>query len=176
MLFAPLRLWLDSSKNIYRCSWGRLITCQILVEDRIFLEFRMLFWHWRWDVLSKLARGRPSGEARSRRRPRKRKERKPRNLTWRLFGVLRSFRVTQFHLRVDTGDYVWNSYLYPLVYGLYGQRGVVQVNFSGDTELLLLVENRIIKMLRAFIFYPKPNINNYGNVIRKITRSRNTVH
>ena len=65
--------------------------------------------------------------------------------------VMRTFRVTQWEMDVDTGDYVWNAWLYPVGHWMSKGNRHIRVNFRGENEWLLTVENRLYRIVYALI-------------------------
>ncbi|MBT8304412.1 MAG: hypothetical protein KJP09_08075 [Bacteroidia bacterium] len=65
--------------------------------------------------------------------------------------VMKSFKVREFLIDVDTGDCIYNSKLYPVAALLNYRYGGCHVNFQGRNQLVLRIENRPIYILRSFI-------------------------
>lgn len=66
--------------------------------------------------------------------------------------VIKTFKVRQFQLDIDTGDCISNSKLYPVFAFLNFYKGHhFDVNFEGRNSVLLSVENRPIRIIRSFI-------------------------
>lgn len=66
-------------------------------------------------------------------------------------ALIKSFKVNRFHLRLDTGDPIWNAWLFP-AFALWRSRGAdVAVQFVGGTTLSLDIENSVHRMAGALI-------------------------
>lgn len=66
--------------------------------------------------------------------------------------IFRSFKIKSFMVNLDTDDYVLNGYLFPLFYYLGRKGNHLKINFQGNLEINIIVENRLYKILRAIIF------------------------
>ena len=66
------------------------------------------------------------------------------------FRIINTFRVTKWHLAVDTGDHTHNARLYPLNF-LPGNFNHLHVNFRNESYLLLKIRNRPWKIINAFL-------------------------
>jgi len=65
--------------------------------------------------------------------------------------ILKSFKVREFLIDIDTGDCIYNAKLYPVAALLNYRFGGCHVNFQGRNQLVLRIENRPIYILRSFI-------------------------
>ena len=64
-----------------------------------------------------------------------------------LRDVLKTFTVRKLNLDVDTGDFVLNAQLTPVVVLLNQGPAQIQVNYSGRTNLWIEVENQLIRLI-----------------------------
>lgn len=93
---------------------------------------------------------RSTGKKKTVRRKRSpRKKMNARRFIKKMLRVLRTFRITQYELAIDTDDYVLNAQLYPLNFLPYA-KGHLLVNFNNENYLALTVRNRPWKILYAF--------------------------
>ena len=65
--------------------------------------------------------------------------------------VLKSFKIKQFYLNLDTGDCICNAKLYPIVAFLNHYEGNFHINYQGSNQLVLVLENRPIRIIKSFI-------------------------
>jgi len=65
-------------------------------------------------------------------------------------AIIRSFDVKYFYVNLDTDDYVMNAWLYPLATLLSNENRRLSINFLGEVELRLKIENSLQRMLRAY--------------------------
>lgn len=68
-----------------------------------------------------------------------------------LYRILSSFRVKQFLLQMDTGNFIMNAKLYPVFYVLNQRYGGFQINFEGNNQLVLQFQNRPIHIIKSII-------------------------
>ena len=64
--------------------------------------------------------------------------------------VAKTFRVSEFRLAIDTGDYIRNAQLYPLNFLPHGYQHLF-VNFNDENFLVLKIINRPWKILYGFL-------------------------
>lgn len=67
------------------------------------------------------------------------------------WAVGRTFRLRTCEVDLDTGDYVLNAYLYPVFARLTRRNCRLRVGFNGKTHVRIRVENRLYRMLFAFL-------------------------
>jgi len=65
--------------------------------------------------------------------------------------LLKTFKVKHFVLNIDTGDCIYNAKLYPIFALLNYRIGHFKINFIGNNQLKLHLENRPIYILKSFI-------------------------
>lgn len=75
---------------------------------------------------------------------------KIRQLLKKAVRIIKTFRVTEWRLAVDTGDHTRNAQLYPLNF-LPGTFRHLQINFRDENYLVLKIRNRPWKILYAFL-------------------------
>lgn len=147
LLFAPITININTWKNDYYIRmWGLGAASLILVEDNPIIRMQVFF--WRKDFY-------PLQTNRKPKKPKKkRKTRKvQKKFEWKfVLRMLKTFRVQQFRLELDTDDYVTNAYLYPLFYFASRPQRQLSVNFEGKTNLLIKIENRLSRIVRVFLF------------------------
>ena len=68
----------------------------------------------------------------------------------KLIRVLKTFRVTEWQLAVDTGDHTVNAQWYPMNFLPYTYKNL-QINFIDENYLVLKMRNRPWKIVFAFL-------------------------
>jgi hypothetical protein len=70
----------------------------------------------------------------------------------KMMNVLGSFQFKVFRLHIHTGDYPLNGLLFPFFFCLSKWSGKdFQVNFDNRNELVMHVENSVIRIIRAYL-------------------------
>jgi len=69
----------------------------------------------------------------------------------RFFKILRTFKIKQLFINMDTGNCILNAKLYPLFALLNYTAGNFHINFQGRNQFVLLVKNRPIDIIKSFI-------------------------
>lgn len=145
LLLAPLQLEIDTRKPAATIKWISIGSAAIWYDEEWWLSFRVFFFHKTIRLASMKAKPKKITGRRV-----KKTKRKPKGILKKMIRVLRSFRVMEWRLAVDTGDYALNAQLYPLNFFCRLQQQLV-VNFSGENYLYLRIQNRPAKMLYAFL-------------------------
>ena len=155
LLLAPIQLVINSKRDIYRIVWKGVAGAELIpVPGNLLLRFNILFWRKEIDAMAELARQQDKPKA-----PEKKKKKKGRSKGWLSFKkikrkgirLLKSCNVKALRLNIDTHDYIYNSYLYPIFYLLDRGKKRLSINYTGESEVLLVVENRLYRMLIALI-------------------------
>jgi len=65
--------------------------------------------------------------------------------------LLKVFKIKQFYVDVDTGNFTNNAKLYPLFAFLNYKVGGFHINFEGRNHLVLKIQTRPIHLINSFI-------------------------
>lgn len=69
----------------------------------------------------------------------------------RVLKVVRTFKTVRFLINIDTGDCILNAKIYPLFALLNYSGSNCHVNFQGRNQLVLILKNRPINIIKSFI-------------------------
>lgn len=151
IMIAPLELRINSAKDQYLLSWKGIAKVEwIPAPDDILIRSKIFFWESIYHPLTAMpTKKKVAADPES--------SRKKKRWTWRkwsrrIIRVLKSFQVKAFRVNLDTGDYVYNSYLYPIFWMLNQGNSRLQINYNGESEILLVVQNRLYRILKALLF------------------------
>ena len=129
LLFIPVVLLVNTKSNQYYIHLQGLAKLNVEPhkEDLIKIKLKVLFlnfsfYPWKKDIKSQTA-----------------------------YKLLKSFKVKQFLLNIDTGNCITNAKLFPVFYFLNYKIGRFNINFDGKNELVLCLRNRPIYILKSFI-------------------------
>ena len=154
LLFAPISLNIDSRKNKYLINWGGLGNLTLIPDkEEWFFNFKIGFWKKKIFLSSLIERQRRKDEKES--EPGKKKK-KTKISFFKTRRKIRRF-VTSFNVRVcrinlDTDDYYWNALLIPVVQLVNkGNLHRIVINFKNKNDVLLIIENRLIKVLYSIL-------------------------
>ncbi len=152
ILIAPLELHINSTKNQYQLRWGRVARIEWLpAPDDILIRLKILF---REKVYHPLTRA-PKKKIKTEDKSKSTKQKKGWSLKkWKrkIINLLNSFQVEKFRVNLDTGDYVYNSYLYPIFWMMNKGDTQLNINYSGESEILVVIKNRLYRILKALLF------------------------
>jgi len=150
LLFSPIQLKIDTRRQSYFLGWWGVGKARLLpVTDDLVIQLRIFFWKKHFHLLK--------AHPKKKEKEKEKKSKKSQKINFSKYKrkglrLLKSFEVKAFRLNLDTDDYVQNSYLYPVFYFLSNDQRQLTINYTGESELLLVVENRLYKILIAFFF------------------------
>jgi len=150
LLFARLVIDLDSDVNIYKLSFGRLMSGRIVWEmDSIWIKLIIL--GWRKDI-NVLKPSKPRTKVPAKKPTKKVNRGKFTSPSFKkIFGVINSFRLKKCNISIDTGNMPLNGILYPLFYMLSNKiNKKIGINFWGENLLIVRIENTLARMLWAY--------------------------
>lgn len=146
LLLSPLQLEIDSRESQARIKWASIGNATIWYDDDWWLGFRVLFFQRKIRLSSMKAKPKHGAAA----RPVKKVKKKRKGLLRKMIRVLQTFRVKEWRLAVDTGDFTFNAQAFPLNY-FPGFRNHLQINFNDENYLFIRIWNRPIRVLFAFL-------------------------
>lgn len=148
LLLLPIVVFIDTKTNQYHIKIKGLIKASFEKhEDEIFrIRLNILFINFYIYPLRK--KKNLIEKKNTKIKPSKSKKQIP---IIRFFKILRTFKVEQFFINIDSGNYILNAKLYPLFAFLNYRTGNFHINFQGQNELKLLIKNRPIYIIKSFI-------------------------
>jgi hypothetical protein len=155
LLFLPFRLLIHSAHDVYLVQWGPLHAGLYFAEGHVRYRVHLPFWTKEGGFSELLE---PHG-----RKPRPARPHQRRATRWRppILTLLRTFRVQHFRWVLDTGDPLWNAWLYPLFH-LIRQRGhAVSISFTGRNEVELIMSNNLYRVLKAVLLHRPTKTNDH---------------
>ena len=150
LLFSPIELKLDTRSHTYFLHWKSIGQARLkMVPDDLIIQLRILFWKKDFHPLEY----KPKKKEKKTKKAKKKKPGKMNFSKWKRKGVrlFKSFTIKSFRLNLDTDNYLYNSYLYPVFYFLNKGKKQWNINYQGEFEFVLIVQNRLYKMLIAML-------------------------
>lgn len=148
LLWMPIVLKIDTATNEYYLQFKGLAKVSVLGDEKEVIKIRLdvLFTHFNLFPLRKRTRKKKHIE-----KPQKKKKKWTVAKGQKALRVIRTFKVKQLVLEMDTGDYVLNAKLYPLFFMLNSYHGYYAINFKNRNRLALQIENRPIHLIKSII-------------------------
>ena len=147
-LFAPLELQIDTRTPRASVRWVSIGLVMVLYEkEKWWLKMSLGFFHKQWDLEKLIVRRKKKIKAAPsihRKRPNRRVRLK------KVLNVIKTFRVIEWELAIDTDDVVRNAWLYPLNFFPRARRHV-NINFAGENFLAIKIRNAPWKLAYAFL-------------------------
>jgi hypothetical protein len=148
LLIAPLFVGIDSRSNTYAIWMPGLINIRFEADEKEIFKAKvvLLFIRFHFYPLNYLGKVKRSRADRQRRKKSNKLKRLRQSLSF-----IKSFKVERFYLDMDTGDLLLNARLYPLFGLLNYNHGNIHINFEGRNDIVLLIKNRPINIIKSFI-------------------------
>lgn len=158
ILFAPIIIYMNTERHVYFFHMVGFLKVQPLWNDGgLRLGISLPVHRFEIDLLKK----------RKKKKKAKPKEREKSKKGWkavkptkdRILAVIKSFKIKQFKLSLDTGDYVTNALLVPAFYAANAKGIQATINFQGESHILLEISNTVWTIGRAYLTPRKRQIN-----------------
>ena len=146
LLLLPIDIVISSVDNEYFVNFGKLARADIEKDEDyiVRISLKTFFTKFNFYPLQ-----------RKKAKKAKSKPRKKRTFKWshmnKAVSLIRSFEVRHFFLNIDTGNCITNAKIYPVFAFLNFWGGNFQVNFIGENQVDLHLQNRPYKIIKSFI-------------------------
>ncbi len=150
LLLVPIILSINTQKNDYYIQLKGLAKANFEPHEEELLRiklkvFFMTFYFYPIDEYYKRKRVKKLKSKKHKTKSRKRLS------LYKGLQVLKTFKVKQFVIDMDTGDVVKNAKLYPAFAFLNYHVGGFNINFQGRNQLAVRLQNRPIDIIKLFI-------------------------
>jgi len=145
----PMVLYIDTAKNNYYLQLKGLAKANLLTDETeiIKVKLKVLFFNF---YIYPFKPKKTSVKVKKTKKKTAKKSAKQIGIK-KIIKLIKTFKVKQFRMDVDTGDYIANAKLYPLFTLLNYKYGGFHVNFEDRNTMLLSLENRPIRIIKTFI-------------------------
>ena len=152
ILFSRLLIEIDSTLNLYRVRYGRLMAGDVVfVNNKVQLMLTFILWK---KIIDLKINNEPA-EKKERiyvGNNKTTKDLSGTKIASKILHVLRSFKVTKCLISIDTGNMPLNGILFPYFYLISVRtKKCIKINFWGENKIILQIENSLARMLWAFV-------------------------
>ncbi len=144
----PVIVKIDTDTGEYFIQFKGLAKASILGDEQELIKIKLNVLFMNFDLF-------PLRKKFSRKKKLKEPEKKKKKWTvvkgQKAFRILRSFKVKKLVLEMDTGDFVLNAKLYPVLFFMNRFNGSYAINFENRNRLALHLENRPIRIIKSII-------------------------
>lgn len=138
----------DTRQPIAMIKWVTLGSARIWYDEEWWVSMRIPFLQRTWK-LTELMKKRSKKVVPGKKREKPQRLKKSR-LIKKMLCVLKTFKIRQWKIAIDTGDPIRNAQLFPVNF-FPGAGEHVIVNFYAENYLVLEISNRPLKMIIAFL-------------------------
>ncbi len=153
VLLTPLTIKIDTTDNIYQVKLAGLVKAWPGWEhDTFCLHVKVPLKHFR--ITRFRSKKKTEGVTEKEKKaiePKKKKDKSGEVSATRVLSVLKSFKLKDFRLEMDTDDYVANGQLYPLFWWINQQGLNCSINFNGHNHLSLVARSSLMRMGMAWL-------------------------
>jgi hypothetical protein len=149
LLFLPLELVINTIQNQYYIKAGAIARARFAIDENYLfrIELKAMGIPHTIYPLKKKKRLKKDSEPEKK----KRASRFKRSYINTAMRLIRSFELKRFSLYLDTGNCITNAKLFPVFAFLNYKGADFQVNFKGNNQLHLHLQNRPIRIIKSFI-------------------------
>ena len=163
LLIAPIKIRVDSEEELIWLGWNNWLNARLSKATDCGVLIRVPGWKklYKTEELARLG-GKQSGKEMKRKQRKRAKKHSISNglVLEDLLRMIRSIRITELRINMDTGDYIWNAWLVPVVSGIRWYTGHdTRVNFIGKQEFRLVAEVKAVNLLWNWLRPRFSNIN-----------------
>ncbi len=146
LFFAPLFIEINTASGLFRIRFHQLASATLLFNGKsILVEIKVFGWTKQYNLSD-------SQPKKSKPIIHQKKRKRASISVSTIRELMKSFRIKRFFLRLDTGDMPLNGILYPVFLLLNKKYKLdISINFLNNNILILQIENRIARILRAFV-------------------------
>ncbi|MFI5133127.1 MAG: hypothetical protein ACHQEB_02270 [Chitinophagales bacterium] len=146
MLISPILIQIDTRIPKAELRWVSIGKILLWHEEEWWLSFQVFFFRKK----IRLAAIKTTTTKIGKEPGKKKRKLKMIQLLKKMIRVMKTFRVIEWQLGIDTGDYVRNAWLYPLNF-LPDSRGHMQINFRDENYFFIRIKNHPWKILYAYL-------------------------
>lgn len=146
LLFIPIQLYINTTTNQYFARVGYLAKANLEGDTKEILRFRIRAFGYQFFLYPLKKKKHRKKIAKPKKKTKKKKLK-----TRRLVQILNAFKLNAFELNVDTGNYVTNAKLYPVIGFANHHFANCQINYKGINYLVFDIRSRPFTILRSFI-------------------------
>jgi hypothetical protein len=149
ILLSPLEFKIDTRVPVIMIRWKAIGSAALIFEnEEWWLKIRVLFFSKKWNLIRMFLPARKRQKKIN--KIRRKKKRSERERIFKFFKIFRTFQVVQWEVAFSADDYEKNAYWYWLnFFPLTRQH--VHINFMDENYLILIIKNRIGRIVYAFI-------------------------
>ena len=143
LIFSPIIIQFDTRVPKAELRWISIGKVLLWYEGEWWLSFRILFFRKKISLASI--------SISPKKIEKKRRQKTNRALLLRkMFRVLKIFRIQEWQLSIDTGNYLYNAWLYPVNFLPYSY-GHLYINFNNENYFFIKVRSSPWKMIYAYL-------------------------
>jgi len=148
VLWARIVVCINSYHNLYYLSLGGLIKAEpIEVKNRILVRISLPLYSFWIDPFRSEKKIQSTGKKSSVSKDKTGRSMKMSFYLKSAIEIVKTFSFRQLIVDVDTGDFVFNAKLTPILIALNQYGAQFQVNYNGDINIWIEFENRLVRFL-----------------------------
>lgn len=143
IIFSPIIIQVDTRVPKAELRWISIGKVVFWYEAEWWLSFRILFFRKKIRLASITVSPKKIEKKR-------RQKTSKISLLRKMLKMLRAFRIQEWQLSIDTGNYLYNAWLYPVNFLPYSY-GHLHINFNNENYFFIKVRSSPWKMIYAYL-------------------------
>lgn len=146
ILLAPLFVFISTSESRYEAGLRGILTASLKFNGVDIPEVNIKVFFIKFNIPIFKPRDKKEEEKSKKRVKKKKKKLSGKKIHFFIklgWKILKSFKIKQLKLNIDTGDVINNAYLVPVFSMVYKERIKLSINYKNQNELILHFENNI---------------------------------
>tara|TARA_R110001583_G_scaffold17310_5_gene70163 strand:- start:10141 stop:10641 length:501 start_codon:yes stop_codon:yes gene_type:complete len=148
LLLVPINLVINTNTNEYYLQLKGLMKASIKPDEKKLIKIKLKIFfltYYYYPLMYKVTNKKKKLEGEQK----KKGKMKVRFKT--ILKLLKSFKVKKLLVEIDTGDCILNAKLYPVFGFLNYSTGNFIINFEGRNQMVFLLQNRPLNIIKSFI-------------------------
>ncbi len=155
LLFVPIILRIDTVNEVYCVMVRGIMSFRITQEnEELLFELSLPFYRKKIFPLrpgKKTSEEAEKADAKEHVKKKSTGKKKSRMSLSKVIAMLRTFHIRDFMCTMDTGDYVRNAWLVPVLQAADQYRNRLTINFQGEFAMRFIASNNLWRLGRAYL-------------------------
>jgi len=164
-LFKNIRLYINSDEGKYCISLNKYVELVALwIKEELVLQMHLFPFKKKFYPMRPSKKEKEEVPEKSKQTKGKQKSFRPKKAHAKLvYNIIKTFKVKELKLNLDTDDYVINSYLFPIFFRLSRGSHQLNINYNGNMKLILDIRNNLYSIIKTFFIYKVSNFQSQLN-------------
>ncbi|MCD4747305.1 MAG: hypothetical protein K8R58_13485 [Bacteroidales bacterium] len=152
ILFAPLVICINSSKNLYYINLTGICKARFIIKEKtLYLKMKIFFISFMFEPLKFMDKKKIKVKKKKKKKQKKIFIKQIYLIIKFVLKIIKCFKIKKLNINIDTHNYYINSLLIPVTYIVNSPNVESSVNFNGINNVVIILESRTYKILMNLI-------------------------